>query len=426
MSLVKNNGKEISAPPMGWNSWDCYGASVREDEVIANADYIAQNLKTYGWEYVVVDIQWYEPEAKSNAYNDGAELIMDEYSRLMPAPNRFPSAAGGKGFAPLGEYIHSLGLKFGIHILRGIPRQAVRQNTAIMGTEKRAASIADIGSVCEWNSDMCGVDMSREGSQEYYDSLFELYASWGVDFVKVDDIARPYHPEEVEAIRKAIEKTGRSMVLSLSPGDASLAAAEHLCKYADMWRITDDFWDSWEPLKKMFDYCRSWFPYTGDGHFPDCDMLPLGRIGIRSLGGARMTNFTKDEQKLLMSLWCMFRSPLMFGGDVRYNDDFTLSLLQNKELIEINQNSQAGRELYRRGDEIAWAANGENGVYYLAQFNTGEGEIKAVSPLAYMGIERTASAVELWSGAMAEITKQNEIVSVVPPHGVCLYKIVIL
>lgn len=106
---------------MGWNSWDCYGASVTEQEVRANGIYMAEHLLTYGWEYIVVDIQWYEPHAKSNIYNEHAVLVMDTYGRLQPAENRFPSARGGEGFRPLARYIHSLGLKFGIHILRGIP-----------------------------------------------------------------------------------------------------------------------------------------------------------------------------------------------------------------------------------------------------------------------------------------------------------------
>ena len=331
----------VKTPPMGWNSWDCYGASVTEAEVRSNAEYMAKNLKKYGWEYVVVDIQWFEPTADSADYHTGAELVMDEYSRLMPALNRFPSAADGKGFKPLGDYIHSLGLKFGIHILRGIPRQAVRRNTKILGTDRRAAEIADIGSICSWNGDMCGVDMSRDGAQSYYDSIISMYADWGVDFLKVDDIARPYHRAEIEAIAKAIEKTGREIVLSLSPGEAPVEEAEHLAKHANMWRMTDDFWDGWEQLRKMFDYCREWFPYVKEGGWPDCDMLPLGRIGIRSHGGDRMTRFTRDEQKLLMSLWCMFRSPLMFGGDMTYNDEFTLSLMQNEELIKIDRESHA-------------------------------------------------------------------------------------
>lgn len=409
-------------PPMGWNSWDCYGASVREEEVKKNARYMADNLKQFGWEYIVVDIQWFEPLAQSADYRPGAELVMDEYSRLMPAENRFPSAAGGKGFGPLAEFVHGLGLKFGIHILRGIPKQAVRENTKILGSDKTAAYIADIGSVCSWNGDMCGIDMTREGAQEYYDSIISLYAGWGVDFLKVDDIARPYHKAEIEAIRKAISKTGRDIVLSLSPGEAPLDEAEHLAKNADMWRMTDDFWDGWEQLRKMFDYCRSWFPYVRPGSWPDCDMLPLGRIGIRSHGGERMTNFTADEQRTLMSLWCMFRSPLMFGGDMTYNDEFTLSLMQNAEVIDICRYSHSGREVYRKGDEIVWAANGEEGVFYIAQFNVGEDHLMSAAPLSFLGIETRAKGRELWSGEAARI-ENGEILSEVEPHGVRLYRL---
>ncbi len=410
-------------PPMGWNSWDCYGASVREDEVRANAEYMAKNLKQYGWEYVVVDIQWYEPAAVSADYNPGAELIMDEFSRLMPAVNRFPSAADGNGFKPLADYVHGLGLKFGIHILRGIPKQAVRQNTRILGTDRRAAEIADIGSVCSWNGDMCGVDMQRAGAQEYYDSIISMYADWGVDFIKTDDIARPYHAAEIEAIQSAIQKTGREIVLSLSPGEAPLSEAEHLRSHADMWRMTDDFWDGWEQLRKMFDYCRDWFPYVTESGWPDCDMLPLGRIGIRSHGGDRMTRFTQDEQKTLMSLWCMFRSPLMFGGDMRYNDEFTLSLMQNTAVTDIARYSHAGREVYRKGGEIVWAANGSGGEYYLAQFNVGEETISARTALPYLGLEGSFAGTELWSGEAAVINAENEAVSEIPPHGVRLYRL---
>lgn len=412
-----------STPPMGWNSWNCYGASVAEEEVRQNAVYMAENLKQYGWEYVVVDIQWYEPNAVSNEYNRDAFLIMDEYGRLMPAVNRFPCAADGKGFAPLAEFIHHLGLKFGIHILRGIPKQAVRQNTKILGSDHMAAEIADIGSICSWNGDMCGVDMTREGGQAYYDSIFSLYAKWGIDFVKVDDITRPYHKEEIEAIQKAIEKTGRDIVLSLSPGAAPVKEAKHLAEHANMWRITDDFWDYWQLLRDMFDYCRDWFPYVKEDHWPDCDMLPLGRIGIRSHGNGRMTNFTPEEQKTMLSLWCIFRSPLIFGGDMTYNDEFTLSLLQNQDIININKHSHAGREVYRKGDEIVWAANGKGGEYYLAVFNVGESDINVKTPLMFIGLEGKVHAVELWSKEAGALTPNNEILSRVAPHGVKLYKI---
>ena len=198
--------------PMGWNSWDCYGAAVTEDIVRQNAEFMAKHLKKYGWEYIVVDIQWYEPEAINHVYHPFTELCMDEFSRLIPAENRFPSAAGGKGFAPLAEFVHSLGLKFGIHIMRGIPRQAVHNNTKIKGTEKTAREIAKTSSICNWNTDMYGVDPEKEGARAYYDSIFELYKSWGVDFIKCDDICNtnvyPHNPysarHEIEMLAKAI------------------------------------------------------------------------------------------------------------------------------------------------------------------------------------------------------------------------------
>ena len=242
-------------PPMGWNSWDCYGAAVNEEQLLGNAQYVADNLKEYGWEYITCDIQWYEPKATSNFYNNFTELCMDEYSRLIPAPNRFPSAADGAGFKVIADKIHDMGLKFGIHIMRGIPRQAVHLNTPIKGTDRTAREIASGFSVCAWNTDMYGV-RSCEGAQEYYNSIFELYASWGVDFVKVDDIAntefKPHDPysarNEIEMIRKAIDNCGRAIVLSLSPGPAVISEAFHLSQNANMWCMTGDFWDHWSKL----------------------------------------------------------------------------------------------------------------------------------------------------------------------------------
>ena len=406
-------------PPMGWNSWDCYGAAVNETQVRANAKFMAEHLKKYGWEYVVVDIQWYEPNAKNHYYNPDADVVMDEYGRLMPAENRFPSAAGGKGFAPLAGYVHSLGLKFGIHILRGIPRRAVRANLPVKGSAHTAAQIADIGSICEWNTDMCGVDMSREGAQEYYNSIFELYSEWGVDFVKVDDIARPYHKAEIEAVYNAIEKNGSEMMLSLSPCAAPLAEAQHLVKYANMWRMTDDFWDDWGQLKKMFDYCRDWFPYVTEGHWPDCDMLPIGALRLCNADG-HLTNFTKNEQYTMLSLWAMFRSPLMLGCDLTESDSFTLSLIQNPDVLEIDQRSRGGREVYRKGDEIVWAANGTDGSVYAARFNTGETELLSELDPIFIGMSGEIKAQELWTGKKQ---RGMTIRSVIPPHGVRLYKV---
>ena len=228
-SSLLGQSSPAPTPPMGWNSWDSYGTTVREEQVKANADWMAQHLAKYGWKYIVVDIQWYEPNAQGHNYQPGAPLTMDEYGRLLPAVNRFPSSRNGAGFKPLADYVHSKGLKFGIHIMRGIPRQAVEKNLPIRGTAYHAADIADKDNACRWNPDMWGVDTTKPGSQAYYDSIADLYASWGVDFVKADDMgSHLYQPAEMKALSMAIPKTGRPMVLSISPGPAPISEAEFL------------------------------------------------------------------------------------------------------------------------------------------------------------------------------------------------------
>jgi hypothetical protein len=353
---------------MGWNSWDCFGTTVTEAQARAQADYMASNLKAHGWRYIVVDIQWYEPSAKSHAYRPDAVLTMDGFGRLQPAPNRFPSAADGSGFRVLADYVHSLGLRFGIHLMRGIPRQAVDRNLPVLGTRFRAQDVANREDTCPWNPDMYGVDASKPGAQEYYDSVFSLFASWGVDYVKVDDISRPYlrHEREIELVRRAIDRTGRPIVLSLSPGETAIEGAEHVAAHANLWRISDDFWDRWLALRDQFPRLENWNAHRGPGAWPDADMLPLGVINL----GERSTRFTPDEQRTLMTLWSIARSPLMYGGDMTRTDPATLALLTNDEVLEVNQRSTANRPLFDRDGRVAWAADVPGSPdRFLAVFN---------------------------------------------------------
>lgn len=394
--------KALTAP-MGWNSWDCYGAAVTEDVVRKNADFMAANLKKYGWEYIVVDIQWSEPAAKNHEYTPFTELCMDEYSRLIPAPNRFPSSAHGKGFAPLAEYVHSLGLKFGIHIMRGIPRQAVHRNTPIKGTDKTAAQIAKTASICSWNTDMYGVDASKEGAREYYDSIFELYASWGVDFIKCDDIARelPHEESELIMLSDALKGCGRDMILSLSPGPALLEKSELYKRTANMWRITDDFWDKWELLYNMFERAEKWCTHTGAGHWPDADMLPIGPI-LQDYDKNNRTAFTKDEQITMMTLWSIFRSPLIIGGEMTGFDDFTMSLLTNESVLAMHRNARHSHQVWRKEingtEHILWTASCQEGGTYMAIFNAGDKDSEISVPLTDLEIYGGARLTELWSG----------------------------
>jgi hypothetical protein len=329
---------------------------------------MAAQLKAFGWQYIVVDIQWYEPGATGHNYRADAVLTMDQHGRLLPAPNRFPSAANGNGFKALADYIHSKGLKFGIHLMRGIPRQAVENNTPVKGTNVRARQIANQDSICPWNPDMYGVDMSKPGAQEYYNSVFDLIASWGVDYVKVDDISRPYHSHEaeIEAIRKAIDRTGRPMVLSLSPGETAITAAGHVKKHANLWRISDDFWDTWPVLHEQFARLERWNQHRAPGAWPDADMLPFGVLEL----GTRSSRFTPDEHYTVMTLWSIARSPLMHGGDMTKMDPFTLSVLTNAEVLAVNQDSSGNRLLFNRDDLIAWTADVPGSrAKYLALFN---------------------------------------------------------
>lgn len=409
--------------PMGWNSWDCYGAAVTEDIVRKNADFMAKHLKKYGWEYITVDIQWYEPDVKTHEYTPFAKLCIDEYSRVIPAENRFPSSAGGKGFAPLAEYVHSLGLKFGIHIMRGIPRQAVYERTKIKGTDKTAADIAKTDSICAWNTDMYGVDPAKPGAKEYYDSIFELYASWGVDFIKCDDIARELPKEESELIMlsNSLKGCGRDMVLSLSPGPALLEKAELYKQVSNMWRITDDFWDNWQLLYNMFERCEKWAPHNGAGHWADADMLPIGYIK-QDYSPDITTQFTKDEQVTMLTLWSIFRSPLIIGGEMTKFDDFTMSLLTNEGILKMHRNARHSHQVWRRemnGSEIVlWTAADEEGGQYAALFNIGENSADISVPLTELEIYEEKDITELWSN---EAFHADNISADLAPHSARVY-----
>jgi alpha-galactosidase len=416
-----------AVPPMGWNSWDCYGPTVVESEVKANADYMAKNLKKYGWEYIVVDIRWYVENDKSGGYNEkDPVIVMDEFGRLTPAINRFPSAANGNGFKPLADYVHGKGLKFGIHVMRGIPVIAVNKNTSVMGSDARAADIYTTEGQCKWLRDMYGIVAGKPGAQEYYNSIFSLYASWGVDFVKVDDLSG--RTKEIELIRKAIDSCGRPIVISISPGGDKPETADFLKKNVNMWRTDNDFWDNWKQLKEQFTVLERWAGLGIKGCWPDGDMLPLGKIGLRAeRGNPRWSGFSKDEQYTLMTLFSVFRSPLMFGGDLPSNDEFTLSLITNKDVLEVNQHSINGKQLFRDGDLIAWSADDpKTGDKYLALFNTTDkqssGPVEITVKFEQLGLTGTHRITDLWTrkviGKFTGSFSRN-----INRHGAGLYRI---
>ncbi|AEG43588.1 glycoside hydrolase family 27 protein [Isoptericola variabilis] len=433
------------APPMGWNSWDSYGTTVTEDEVLANARFMAERMADVGWDTVVVDIQWYEPTARAGGYNQDAPVQFDERGFLEPVIARFPSADGGAGFAPLAAAVHDLGLRFGIHLMRGIARRAVEADLPVPGTEHTTGEIADRGSTCPWNPDCYGLRHDHPGAQAWLDAMIEHVVGWGVDFLKVDDMLAPYHADAIEALSLAVRRAelrhGRRVTVSLSPGtELSLAHLEHLREHADMWRVSDDLWDRWEDVEAQLTRLARWAPHSGPAGWADADMLPLGRIGLRAeRGEPRDSLLTADERRTMLSLWCLARSPLFVGGDLPTSDAATIADLTNPAVLDVARGSGGGRELLREGDLVVWGARGGGergggelaGARWAGVFNTGREARRVRVPAASADLPGAPEALtDVWTGERVRLapasaaTAGDTVIDVdVPAHGVRLLRL---
>jgi len=427
-------------PPMGWNSWDCLGLDASEAQVKAVADYIAAHLKKYGWQYVVIDAGWFHPSELTTAksHTPDPPQSLDGFGRLIPDTGKYPSSANGVGFKALAGYIHRKGLKFGIHIMRGIPWNAIANKTPIKGTSYFAPDVANLKDVCHWSPIMKGVDMLKPGAQAYYNSVFELYAEWGVDFVKVDDMPLPAHAAEIAAVHKAILESKAPIVFSLSSNVTPLNQKNYLAQAAHMWRISNDFWDDWKWLKLQFDICRQWDSPRTPGRWPDADMLPLGKLRktggdawIASQLGSTMdqvtdeySRFTDPEKYTLMTLWCIFKSPLMLGGYLPENDAITDKLITNEEVIAVDQKSVNNHEIRNRDGIVIWTVD-QPGTQakYVAIFNLNESRLESVSvPWNEIGLAGNLRVRDLW--ARKNLGKiAGTFTTKVEPHGCVLVKI---
>lgn len=449
MTLLK-----AARPPMGWNSWDSYGTTVTEADVLANAEVMRRNLADFGWDTVVVDIAWYDPTAVATGYNAGAPLVLDEFGRQLPDPVRFPSAKNGQGFGPLAAKIHAMGLKFGIHMMRGIPKLAVERNLPVKGTQWHAQDVADKAHVCAWNPDNYGLNQQHPGAQAWYDAQVDQFAAWGVDFLKVDDMQAPFYSDEIAAYHRAIERAERAhntaIILSLSPGtNVSTVHVDFLREVAQMWRISDDFWDKWSDVLDQFIRLARWAPFQRNGAWADADMLPLGHLNVTAEGPEnRQSRLTVDEQKSLLTLWSMGRSPLIVGGDLPTSDTAVLDLLANPALQEVMAGTRDNREIVRErtfgrwgddasvtGEVVVWKAEAADwgdgrptdhpGAVYVALFWLGEAPHEVRVPVqSAVGLDRREAGwllTDLWNSVPARIEgvgADREIVATVPAHGV--------
>ncbi len=457
MSLTCNSPKPqlpvwktwADTPPMGWNSYDAYHAAVTESQFKQIVDTLAKKYLPYGYEYAVVDFCWYNPGPEGwNPDNwstfierqdwneDGSYspvLSMDEYGRFLPAENRFPSATGGKGFKPLADYVHSKGMKFGIHIIRGIPRQAVAQKMPILGTNYTAEDVIHYESR-SWTNNTHIVDITKSGAQEYYNSIFNLYAEWGVDYVKADNTMKPIYREgEIEMMHKAIMQCGRPIVLSQSWGPAPLSFAHHLGNTSNLWRVSDDFWDRWIDVRKMFDLIEQWTPFIGKGTWPDADMLPLGTLCLTDFpnyhreGPDRFhteheSRLTEDEIYSLMTLWCIARSPLMWGGDPLSTPKKYDKYLLNEEVLSVNQNSINNRQVWDRKDIRIWLADiPESEDLYLGFFNLSEETQEVRFDFFWEKLKGKYQVRDLWKHKIVGIYEET-FIKELARHGAGLYR----
>ncbi len=412
---------------MGWNSWDAYGTTVNEAQVRANAVWMAAHLKPAGWTYVVVDMEWFVENPAAQGGSKTNRFAIDEHGRYLPAVNRFQSAAGGAGFAPLAAYVHGLGLKFGIHILQGVPKVAAAGAGTIQGGDLRLADAANTAGTCPWNFDNYDVKDGAAG-QAYYDSLMRMYAVWGVDLIKVDCIAsRPYKGAEIAMVARAIGKTGRPMLLSLSPGEAPIERLEEMRGEAAMWRISDDVWDLWhsdvsypQGLGDQIARLAKWAGKATPGHWPDADMLPLGQLGpAPGWGKARATRLSHDEQRTLLTLWSMFRSPLMMGGELTQTDAWTEALLTNQEVLAVNQASTENRPVDAGAGLAVWVAR-HGGTRYVAVVNTTEAARVVEIPFAKLGWGGGRFRMrDLWERKDAGVA--GSLKATLAPHACVLY-----
>ncbi len=428
-----------AGPPMGWNSWDAYGLTLDETQFKANAEVVA-GLRRWGWRYVVIDEGWYMGAPLANTLLT-RDYRLDGHGLLIPAVERFPSARDGQGFKRLADWTHAKGLKFGIHVVRGIPKAAVEANLPIAGSSFQAADAADRDAVCPWDEGNFGVKDNAAG-QAWYDSMLKLYAAWGVDFLKVDCIAdHPYRDTEIRQIARAIARTGRPIVLSLSPGPTQLAHADEVAGLATTWRIANDLWDGWNfahdhptddfpnGVRVIFDALAKWSPHVRPSHWPDADMLPFGRFGPHpGWGEPRRTRLSPDEERTLFTLDAIAQSPLILGGDLQSFDAWERTTITNAEVIALDQRSRSSRPVGSLSGDLAQARVWVSTPFAaptpdtIAVFNVGETPLKVEARWADLGVGTGAIAArELWTGR--ELPRSRTAKLTVPPHGVSLYRL---
>ena len=425
-------------PPMGWSEWDAYGLTVTESDFKANAEVLAE-LRQYGWQYALIDAGWYmkNPEGVTK---DDKGYVVDEYGRLIPVANRFPSAMEDAGFKPLADWLHARGLKFGIHVMLGIPRQAVSENTPIAGSALHAIEAADTAHTCSWDSEFY-VARNNAAGQAYYDSIMRLYAGWGVDYIKLGCVGdHPFHSSEIRQVAVAIKRSHRPVVLSLSPGPLPPEYLKVAAQDAQLWRFSSEHWDFWSAppdkssgyptgLRDDFDLFEKWSLFVKPGNWADGDALPSGWLGPHpGWGIARRSRENADEQRSEFTLWVFARAPLIMGANLTKLDEFTRSLMANEAVISINQKALESHAVNipsadAKGARV-WEAQIEKTDVlhpFIAFFNLNDKQVTLHWTWKQLGLTGSHEARDIWTHKPMALSEGVEVT--LPPHGSTIYHV---
>ena len=421
---AEDNGLERT-PVLGWSSWSFIRKFPTADKMKAQALALHNSgLQKIGYDYVNLDDFWYQCPGPQGPN-------VDSYGRWITDASRFPSQGDTDGIKVVADYIHSLGMKFGIYVTPGISKQAVGQNTPIQGTSYTAAQIAE-PSVEENNYNCKGmvrVNYTKPGAQEYTNSWVDMLAAWGIDYIKIDGMTDS-NADDVKAWSNAIRQSGRPMVLDVTQGNLTIAIAPTLMKYANQWEFPPDVecyrcekggssypLTSWAEVAKRFNYVAEWQPYAGPGAFNDYDSIEVGNGNDDGL--------TPVERQTQISLWALASAPLLLGVDLTHLDPTDLQkYLENTAVLAVDQDAIAAKRVLNAGNRQVFAKKEPNGDAIIGLFNTGvKAEEVSVSTSA-IGLPENKSgysAHDLWSG---ETKKTGSTIrAVVPSHGVVLYRV---
>src|ERR1700761_5606722 len=415
-ALAENNGLAVSAPLMGWSSW----SFLRNDPTAAKVEAEAAALKSSGlaargYDYVNLDDFWYQCPGSQGPNVDGN-------GRWVTDTSKFPASGSTNGIQVVANYVHNLGLKFGLYVTPGISKQAVAQNTPIQGTSDTADQIATTSGENNYNcGGMTGINYSAPGAQAFINSWADELASWAVDYVKLDGVGS-FDLPDVQAWSAALKQTGRPIALELS-NSLNITDGTTWSALANGWRTTGDIecycgsngsypLTDWANVSSRFDSAASWPPHGGPGGWNDYDSVEVGNGSNDGL--------TAPERQSQLSLWSLASAPLILGTDLTALDSGDLALLQNSAVVAVDQDGIPGDRVIDSGSEQVFDKRQQNGTWDIGVFNTDTSASHTFSvPLAQLGLSGSANLTDLWSGSSLG-TSSGTFTTTVAPGGVTL------